>query len=72
MVRDSEDRRIAEAWQLSSQKHAVARREDLAQRWLLYHWQMLANHEHTHRLLMAHHRGEILRYMRILGIEEVA
>jgi len=66
---DAADQRIAEIWAESARKYNVARKQALAWEWLNYHQGMLRNHEHTIGLLTGHHRAEIRKYEKLLGIE---
>jgi hypothetical protein len=59
---------IAAAWAESCDKYNAARQRELAWQWLRYHQGMLRSHKHTLALLMEHHRAEISKYEKMLGI----
>ena len=63
-----EQGRIEDGWAESVRAHHARRREELCWEWLRFHSRQLRNHETTSALITSHHRTEIARYERILGI----
>jgi hypothetical protein len=66
---EAEARRQAQARVESSALHRKQRERDLAEQWLEHHQRLLDAHKHTHTILTAHHRQEIAKYERLLGVD---
>ncbi len=63
--------RPAEVMYAESVRRFNARRyQDLCWEWLRHHERLLRSHQTTAAILTAHHRQEIARYEKLLGIDE--